>query len=243
MTYHSLTAASHASDDYVNQRAVPERLAALGKPLLVIFGEQDQRWRSSSAAVVPRRGGRPGRTDPRCRTLTHGRGSAPDRGAAPHLRPLRARRSVDRPPLVHCGRCSGDRPRCGVRQESRRAEPGRGSSPIRIEERWLSVPTGTPSGRRRDWRPGSLRVDRLVPGQHRHALGDLPSARLRPFGGLDPADEGEAVGPGELEHRLGRRVGGDRGSQVGRHLGLRRRRIAEAPAPEPMARDGTPRGG
>jgi len=50
MTYHSLTTASHASDDYVNERAVPDRLAALGKPLLVIFGEQDQRWRSASAA-------------------------------------------------------------------------------------------------------------------------------------------------------------------------------------------------
>ena len=50
MTYHSLTAASHASDDYLNQRPMPDRLTALGKPLLVIFGEQDQRWRSSSAA-------------------------------------------------------------------------------------------------------------------------------------------------------------------------------------------------
>lgn len=50
MTYHALTATSHASDDYLRQRPIPDRLMALGKPLLVIFGEQDQRWRSSSAA-------------------------------------------------------------------------------------------------------------------------------------------------------------------------------------------------
>jgi pimeloyl-ACP methyl ester carboxylesterase len=51
MTYHALTAASHASDDYLQQRPLPDRLAGFGKPLLVIFGEQDQRWRSSSAAL------------------------------------------------------------------------------------------------------------------------------------------------------------------------------------------------
>jgi pimeloyl-ACP methyl ester carboxylesterase len=51
MTYHSLTATSHASDDYLKQRPMPERLTGLGKPLLVIFGEQDQRWHSSSAAL------------------------------------------------------------------------------------------------------------------------------------------------------------------------------------------------
>jgi pimeloyl-ACP methyl ester carboxylesterase len=51
MTYHALTAASHASDDYLEQRPLPDRLTPLGIPLLVIFGEQDQRWRSSSAAL------------------------------------------------------------------------------------------------------------------------------------------------------------------------------------------------
>jgi pimeloyl-ACP methyl ester carboxylesterase len=51
MTYHALTAASHASDEYLQQRPLPDRLGGLGKPLLVIFGEQDQRWRSSSAAL------------------------------------------------------------------------------------------------------------------------------------------------------------------------------------------------
>jgi pimeloyl-ACP methyl ester carboxylesterase len=50
VTYHALTATSRASDDYLKQRRLPDRLTGLGKPLLVIFGEQDQRWRSSSAA-------------------------------------------------------------------------------------------------------------------------------------------------------------------------------------------------
>lgn len=51
MTFHALTATSHASDDYLTQRALPDRLVPLGKPLLVIFGEQDQRWHSRSAAL------------------------------------------------------------------------------------------------------------------------------------------------------------------------------------------------
>ncbi|WP_084484438.1 alpha/beta fold hydrolase [Nocardia anaemiae] len=50
MTYHAFIATSQAGDDYVNQRALPDRLIPLGKPLLVIFGEDDRRWRSSSAA-------------------------------------------------------------------------------------------------------------------------------------------------------------------------------------------------
>lgn len=49
MPYHALTAASRASEDYLKQRPLPDRLTALDKPLLVIFGEQDQRWRPSSA--------------------------------------------------------------------------------------------------------------------------------------------------------------------------------------------------
>ncbi|GLZ15619.1 alpha/beta hydrolase [Actinomadura sp. NBRC 104425] len=51
MTYHALTATSRAADDYLKQRTLPDRLTAVGKPLLVIFGEQDRRWRSSSAAA------------------------------------------------------------------------------------------------------------------------------------------------------------------------------------------------
>ncbi|MEU0569408.1 alpha/beta hydrolase [Nonomuraea sp. NPDC005983] len=50
MTFHTLTATMQATRDYLEQRALPDRLAALGKPLLVIFGEDDRRWRSSSAA-------------------------------------------------------------------------------------------------------------------------------------------------------------------------------------------------
>ncbi|MEU9184484.1 alpha/beta fold hydrolase [Streptomyces sp. NPDC048484] len=56
MTYHALTAAMQASIAYLNQRALPDRLVAVGKPLQVIFGDQDRRWRPSSAVdyrVVP----------------------------------------------------------------------------------------------------------------------------------------------------------------------------------------------
>ena len=41
MTIHSLVTATQASRDYVKEQALPDRLAPLGKPLLVIFGE----WR------------------------------------------------------------------------------------------------------------------------------------------------------------------------------------------------------
>lgn len=50
MTYRALTAAMQASTAYINQRALPDRLMSLGKPLQVIFGDQDRRWRPSSAA-------------------------------------------------------------------------------------------------------------------------------------------------------------------------------------------------
>ena len=40
MTYHALTATMQATRDYLEQRALPDRLTALGKPLLVIFGER-----------------------------------------------------------------------------------------------------------------------------------------------------------------------------------------------------------
>jgi pimeloyl-ACP methyl ester carboxylesterase len=49
-TYHSLTTTDRAGSDYLKQRALPDRLTPLGKPLLVIFGEEDRRFRSSSAA-------------------------------------------------------------------------------------------------------------------------------------------------------------------------------------------------
>ena len=56
MTYRALAATSRASDDYLVQRSLPGRLTALGLPLLVIFGADDHRCRSSSAEayrVVP----------------------------------------------------------------------------------------------------------------------------------------------------------------------------------------------
>ena len=49
-------ATSLAMRAYLNERPLPDRLAPLGKPLLVLFGEEDQRWRPSSATdykVVP----------------------------------------------------------------------------------------------------------------------------------------------------------------------------------------------
>ena len=57
MTHRALAGTSRGSDDYLRQRSLPGRLTALGLPVLVIFGADDQRWRSSSAAayrVVPR---------------------------------------------------------------------------------------------------------------------------------------------------------------------------------------------
>lgn len=49
-------AASLANLAYLEQRSLPERLAPLGKPLLVVFGADDTRWRPSCAGeylVVP----------------------------------------------------------------------------------------------------------------------------------------------------------------------------------------------
>jgi pimeloyl-ACP methyl ester carboxylesterase len=50
MTYHTFTTTMQASGAYIQQQALPDRLAPLGKPLLVIYGEDDRRWRPSSAA-------------------------------------------------------------------------------------------------------------------------------------------------------------------------------------------------
>jgi pimeloyl-ACP methyl ester carboxylesterase len=51
MTYHSLTATSEASEDYLRQRPLPERLTAIGCPVLVIFGQDDHRWRAATATA------------------------------------------------------------------------------------------------------------------------------------------------------------------------------------------------
>jgi pimeloyl-ACP methyl ester carboxylesterase len=50
VTYHAFTATSQAAVEYLEQRSLPDRLAALDLPLLVIFGAEDRRCRSSSAA-------------------------------------------------------------------------------------------------------------------------------------------------------------------------------------------------
>jgi pimeloyl-ACP methyl ester carboxylesterase len=56
MTHRAFAGAMRAPVSYLEQRSLPGRLTALGLPVLVIFGADDQRWRSSSAAayrVVP----------------------------------------------------------------------------------------------------------------------------------------------------------------------------------------------
>jgi pimeloyl-ACP methyl ester carboxylesterase len=50
MSYRSFAATMRGYRDYLRQRSIPDRLAGLGLPLLVIFGADDQRWRPSSAA-------------------------------------------------------------------------------------------------------------------------------------------------------------------------------------------------
>jgi pimeloyl-ACP methyl ester carboxylesterase len=51
MTHRALAGTGPAYLAYLRQRSLPDRLAALGLPVLVIFGTDDHRWRSSSAAA------------------------------------------------------------------------------------------------------------------------------------------------------------------------------------------------
>jgi len=51
MTYRAFARTLRAPVDYLGQRSLPDRLTALGLPVLVIFGTDDRRWRSSSAAA------------------------------------------------------------------------------------------------------------------------------------------------------------------------------------------------
>jgi pimeloyl-ACP methyl ester carboxylesterase len=51
MTHRALARTARGSLDYMRQRCLPDRLAPLGLPVLVIFGADDQRWRSSSPAA------------------------------------------------------------------------------------------------------------------------------------------------------------------------------------------------
>jgi pimeloyl-ACP methyl ester carboxylesterase len=48
--FYVFMAISQAVRAYLGERGLSDRLAPLGKPLLVIFGEEDRRWRPSSAA-------------------------------------------------------------------------------------------------------------------------------------------------------------------------------------------------
>lgn len=48
--FHVFGATSQAIRAYLDEQSLPDRLAPLGKPLLVLFGEQDQRWRPCAAA-------------------------------------------------------------------------------------------------------------------------------------------------------------------------------------------------
>ncbi len=51
MTHRAFAGAMRAPVKYLGQRSLPDRLAALRLPLLVIFGADDRRWRASSAAA------------------------------------------------------------------------------------------------------------------------------------------------------------------------------------------------
>lgn len=50
MSPQTFAAVERANIAYLRERPLPDRLADVGKPLLVLFGAEDQRWRSSSAA-------------------------------------------------------------------------------------------------------------------------------------------------------------------------------------------------
>lgn len=54
MTFESFAASLQGARAYLTERSLPDRLAASGKPLLVLFGEDDRRWRPSSALAAYR---------------------------------------------------------------------------------------------------------------------------------------------------------------------------------------------
>jgi pimeloyl-ACP methyl ester carboxylesterase len=51
MTYRAFVGTMRAPLAYLGERSLPDRLATLGRPLLVIFGTEDQRWPSSGAGA------------------------------------------------------------------------------------------------------------------------------------------------------------------------------------------------
>ena len=50
MTHRALAGTARGAVDYISHKSLPDRLVALGIPLLVIFGQEDARYSSSSAA-------------------------------------------------------------------------------------------------------------------------------------------------------------------------------------------------
>jgi pimeloyl-ACP methyl ester carboxylesterase len=56
MTHRDFLETVRASTNYLKERSLPDRLIPLGLPVLVVFGTEDRRWRSSEAGayrVVP----------------------------------------------------------------------------------------------------------------------------------------------------------------------------------------------
>ena len=51
MTHRALAGTARGSDDYLRQQSLPDRLATIGVPVLVIFGAEDARYPSSSATA------------------------------------------------------------------------------------------------------------------------------------------------------------------------------------------------
>jgi pimeloyl-ACP methyl ester carboxylesterase len=60
MTYSAYTGSHDAYDDYTGERALPERVAATGKPVLAIMGAEEQIAKDPRAALAAYRVGDPG---------------------------------------------------------------------------------------------------------------------------------------------------------------------------------------
>lgn len=54
MTFPAFTAAQQGAVEYLARQPIPDRLTALGTPVLVLFGEDDRRWRPSIALAAYR---------------------------------------------------------------------------------------------------------------------------------------------------------------------------------------------
>lgn len=54
MTFHGFAATLQAAREYLERQPLPDRLTALGTPLLVLFGEADRRWRPTASLAAYR---------------------------------------------------------------------------------------------------------------------------------------------------------------------------------------------